>query len=305
MTLYQHQADNKRRTWLLITIFLVLVIGVGYAISWYFDSPGILIAAVIFSALSSFVSYWWSDKIVLSMAGARLVDPNSDKEIYRLVENLCITAGLPVPKIYIIDDDAPNAFATGRNPNHAAIAFTTGLLRRLEKVEVEGVAAHELSHIGNYDIFISTIAAVLVGVIITMIDWFSRGLAWGGGRRSDDNNNSSSNIFTVIIVIILLILAPLAAQLMQLAISRKREYLADSSAGLLTRYPEGLARALEKISAAPQDLKGANAATAHMYIVAPLQGGEKKNKISAFNKLLMTHPPIEERVARLRGLNIN
>jgi heat shock protein HtpX len=303
MTLYQHQANNKRRTWLLMMIFLILVIGVGYAISWYFESPGILIAAVIFSVVSSFVSYWWSDKIVLSMAGARLVDPNVDKEIYRLVENLCITAGLSVPKIYIIEDDAPNAFATGRNPEHAAIAFTTGLLRRLDKVEVEGVAAHELSHIGNYDILISTIATVLVGVIIIMIDWFSRGLVWGGGRRSDDSKGS--NPLGLILVIVLLILAPLAAQLMQLAISRKREYLADSSAGLLTRYPEGLARALEKISVAPQNLKRVNAATAHMYIVTPLQGDEKKNKTSAFSKLLMTHPPIEERVARLRNLDIN
>ena len=303
MTLYQHQADNKRRTWLLMTIFFGLVIGVGYAISWYFDSPVILIAAAIFSIISSFVSYWWSDKIVLSMAGARLVDPNSDKEIYRLVENLCITAGLPVPKIYIIEDDAPNAFATGRNPEHAALAFTTGLLRRLNKVEVEGVAAHELSHIGNYDILISTIATVLVGVVIVIIDWSARGLAWGGGRRSDDSKGS--NLLGIILVVLLLIIAPLAAQLMQLAISRKREYLADSSAGLLTRYPEGLARALEKISAAPQNLKKANAATAHMYIVTPLQGDEKKNKTSVFSKLLMTHPPVEERVARLRSLDIN
>lgn len=303
MTLYQHQADNKRRTWLLMAIFFGLVIGVGYAISWYFDSPVILIAAAIFSIISSFVSYWWSDKIVLSMAGARLVDPNSDKEIYRLVENLCIAAGLPVPKIYIIDDDAPNAFATGRNPEHAALAFTTGLLRRLDKVEVEGVAAHELSHIGNYDILISTIATVLVGVVIVIIDWSARGLFWGGGHRSDDSKGS--NPLGVILVVLLLIIAPLAAQLMQLAISRKREYLADSSAGLLTRYPEGLARALEKISVAPQNLKKANAATAHMYIVAPLQSNEKKNKTSIFSKLLMTHPPVEERVARLRSLDIN
>lgn len=300
MTLYQDSDSNKRKTWFLMTGFFVLVMLIGYAISWYFNSPIILIIAVAFSFISSFVSYWWSDKIVLGMSNAQLVDHDNGREIYHLVENLCITAGLPVPKIYIIEDSAPNAFATGRDPKHAAIALTTGILSKLDKAELEGVIAHELSHIGNRDILISTVATVLVGTVILITDWSSRSAFWG---RRDDNNNDSGWI-GLILIIILSILAPLSAQLLQLAVSRKREFLADASGALLTRYPEGLARALEKISSDPDELEVANRATAHMYIVSPLKGDDEGKKTSWLARSFMTHPPVEERIARLRGQEI-
>lgn len=301
MTLYHDSAMNKRKTWLLMTGFFMLVMLVGYAISWYFNSPIILVIAVIFSCVSSFVSYWWSDKIVLSMSGARLIDHDNGREIYHLVENLCITAGLPLPKIYVIEDSAPNAFATGRDPQHAAIALTTGILAKLDKAELEGVIAHELSHIGNRDILISTVATVLVGTIILVTDWASRSAFWG--RRDNDEDNGGGWI-GLIVIILLSILAPLSAQLLQLAVSRKREFLADSSGALLTRYPEGLARALEKISADPDELEVANRATAHMYIVSPLKGDDEGKKTSWLSKAFMTHPPVEERIARLRATDI-
>ncbi len=299
MTLYQQSAANKRRTWLLMTVFISLVIGIGYALSWYLDSPDILIISVIISVGTSFFSYWWSDKMVLKMAGARLADPNQEKELYRLVENLCLSAGLPVPKIYIINDVSPNAFATGRNPQNAAIAFTSGLLAKLDKAEVEGVAAHELSHIGNRDILIATIATVLVGAVIIMMDGM-RGSLGNVGRDRDDKN---TGVIGLIIFAVLMILAPLSAQLMQLAISRKREFLADSSAALITRYPEGLARALEKISGDSHKVLGANRATAHMYIASPLKEDGRRDT-SWLTKMFMTHPPVAERVARLREMDM-
>jgi len=298
MTLYQDSASNIRKTWFLMTGFFVVVMIIGYIISWYFNSPVILVVAVLFSVISSFVSYWWSDKIVLSMSGAKLVDHENGKEIYHLVENLCITAGLPLPKIYIIEDSAPNAFATGRDPEHAAIALTSGILAKLDKAELEGVIAHELSHIGNRDILISTVATVLVGTVILITDWSARSAFWG--RRSNSNDNNSGGAAGLIIIILLAILAPLSAQLLQLAISRKREFLADASGALLTRYPEGLARALEKISADPEPLEVANRATAHMFIVSPLKGDEEGKKTSWMAKAFMTHPPVEERIKRLR-----
>lgn len=301
MTLYHDSAINKRKTWFLMTGFFVLVMLVGYAISWYFNNSTFLIIAFIFSAVSSLTSYWWSDKIVLTMANAAPLDRTTaeGRVIYRLVENLCITAGLPVPQIYIVNDPAPNAFATGRNPKHAAIALTTGILDKLEKPELEGVIAHELSHIGNDDILISTVATVLVGTVIMLVDWSSR-FAWFGGRGNNDSNDNSGNLIRLIILILVWILAPLSAELLQLAISRKREFLADASGALLTRYPEGLARALEKISADPNQLETASRATAHMYIVEPFKENDE-TKVSWFAKLLMTHPPVEERIKRLRA----
>ena len=294
MTLYTDSAINKRKTWFLMTGFFVLVMLIGYAISWYFNSPIILIIAVVFSVFSSFVSYWWSDKIILSMSGATLIDHDNGREIYHLVENLCISAGLPFPKIYIINDSAPNAFATGRDPEHAAIALTSGILAKLDKAELEGVIAHELSHIGNRDILISTVATVLVGTVILITDWSARSAFFG--RRGNDRENGGLGL---IIIILLAILAPISAQLLQLAVSRKREFLADASGALLTRYPEGLARALEKISADPDELEVANRATAHMYIVSPLKGTENK-KTSWLASAFMTHPPVAERIKRLR-----
>jgi heat shock protein HtpX len=301
MTLYTNSESNAHKTWFLMTMFFVVVIAIGWVFSRAMNAPEILYIAVGFSIISSFVSYWWSDKIVLAMSSAHEIDHDSNRELYHLVENLCLTAGLPVPKIYVIDDTAPNAFATGRDPKHAVIAVTTGLLQKLEKVELEGVLAHELSHIGNRDILLSTVVTVLVGVVVLLADWFWRWSFFGGRRRSNDNDNSQLGLILAIVAIVLMILAPLFAQLMQMAISRKREFKADADGALLTRYPEGLARALEKISADSEPLEVANRATAHLYIISPLKG--RDGQVGFFTKLFMTHPPVEERVAALRMLN--
>lgn len=298
-TLYTQADKNIRNSYILITLFLIFVIAVGWVFSRALDSSDILVFAVIFSIIMSIGSYWWSDKIVLAMSGAKEIDHDSHRELYHIVENLCITAGLPTPKIYIIDDTAPNAFATGRDPKHAVIAVTTGILQKLNKTEIEGVLAHELSHIGNRDILFSTIVVVLVGFITLLADWFWRA-SFFGGRRRDREGNAGGYIF--IIAIVLTILAPIVATLIQFAISRKREFLADASGALLTRYPEGLARALEKISGDTEPLEVANKATAHMYIVNPLKGNG--NGRNWFASLFSTHPPIEERAAALRGLEI-
>ncbi|MCK5475999.1 MAG: M48 family metallopeptidase [Candidatus Pacebacteria bacterium] len=266
----------------------------GWVFSEAMGSSLILYFAVIFSILMSVGSYWYSDKIVLKMSKARLVEFDDNKELYRLIENLCITAGLPLPKIYIIDDTAPNAFATGRDPEHAVIAVTSGLLQKLNRSELEGVIAHELSHIGNRDILLATVVVVLVGIVALLADFFRYSLWFGGGNR--DNNRGGGWI--VIVAILLSILAPFFALLIQLAISRKREFLADADAALLTRYPEGLASALRKISADSEKLEVANRATAHLYFANPFKG----KKVS---KLLMTHPPVEERIASLTGMDKN
>ena len=296
-TIYNQADKNTRLTWVYITGFLVFVIAVGYVFAGALGDSTILYIAVIFSVLMSFGSYWWSDKIVLAMSGAKEVTHEQGREIYHLVENLCITAGLPVPKIYIIQDSAPNAFATGRDAEHAVICLTTGIIQKLEKTELEGVIAHELSHIGNRDILISTIIVVLVGFVTLLADWFRRWAFWGGRRRNSNEGGGQFQIIIMVLAIILSILAPIAALLMQLAISRKREFLADADGALLTRYPEGLARALEKISADQDPLEAANRATAHLYIANPFKG----KKVSS---LFMTHPPIEERVKALRGIEI-
>jgi heat shock protein HtpX len=296
MTLYNQADKNTRLTWIYITGFLVFVIGVGYVFAGAMGNSGILYGAVIFSILMSVGSYWWSDKIVLGMSKAKEVTHDEGREIYHLVENLCITAGLPVPKIYIIEDSAPNAFATGRDKEHGVICLTTGIIEKLEKSELEGVLAHELSHIGNRDILLSTIVVVLVGFITLMADWFRNWTFWGGGRdRDNDREGGQLQLILMVVAIVLSILAPIAAMLMQLAISRKREFLADTDGALLTRYPEGLARALEKISADTEPLESANRATAHLFIINPFKG----KKLS---KLFMTHPPIEERIAALRNM---
>ncbi|PIU80431.1 MAG: zinc metalloprotease HtpX [Candidatus Moranbacteria bacterium CG_4_9_14_3_um_filter_40_7] len=296
MTLYTQADKNTRLTWLYITGFLVFVIGAGYVFAGAMNSSGILYGAVIFSILMSFGSYWWSDKIVLAMSGAKELNHENNREVYHLVENLCITAGLPLPKIYLIEDSAPNAFATGRDPQHGVICLTSGIIQKLEKTELEGVIAHELSHIGNRDILLSTVVVVLVGFVTLLADWFRHFTFWGG-RSRDNEGGGQLRLILMVVAIILSILAPIAAILMQLAISRKREFLADASGALLTRYPDGLARALEKISADPEKLEAANRATAHLYIANPFKG--KK-----LTKLFMTHPPIEERIKALRGMEL-
>ncbi|MDP2736712.1 MAG: M48 family metallopeptidase [bacterium] len=300
-TLYTHIDSNKRKTWLLISCFFIAIILIGYVFSYALDNSAILYFAVIFSIVSSFISYWWSDKMVLAMSSAKEIDHDSNRELYHIVENLCITAGLPTPKIYIIDDTAPNAFATGRDPEHAVIAVTAGLLQKLDKAELEGVIAHELSHIGNRDILLATLVTVMVGVVVLLADWFRRWTFWGGGRRKSGKGGGQLQLILFIAAIVLSILAPLFAYLMQFAISRKREFLADADGAMLTRYPDGLANALKKISADREPLEAANRATAHLYISSPFKEDET-HKIGFFTKLFMTHPPINERIAALKGM---
>lgn len=295
MTLYTQQDSNIRKTWLLFIVFFIFIIGLGWVFSYQFNSPIILIFAVIFSILMSFFSYWYSDKIVLAMSRAKEIKKSDNPELYRIVENLCITAGLPLPKIFIINEMAPNAFATGRNAEHAVIAVTAGLLQILERSELEGVIAHELSHIGNKDMLLQTVVVVLVGVVVLLSDWFLRWSFWG--RRRSDSDSGNLGIIMLVIGLILAILSPIFATMIQLAISRKREFLADASGALLTRYPEGLAKALEKISRDDTPLRVANKATSHLYIANPFKG----RKVS---KLFMTHPPIEERIRALRGMEV-
>lgn len=291
-TLYTQQSKNVRKTWVLMATFLIVVIAIGYIFAYIYNSPGILYGAVIFSLVMNIVSYWNSDKIALSLSGAKLADENQYRELHRIVENLAITAGLPKPKVYIINDSAPNAFATGRNKEHSAIAVTTGILGILEKNELEGVIAHELAHIGNKDILLSTVAVVLVGFISILSHIFLRGHMFGGNR---DNDKGGSVL--MIVGIVLAVLAPIFASLIQLAISRKREYLADASGALMTRYPEGLASALAKISSSAEPMKSANKATAHLFIANPF--GSVGKKVSS---LFATHPPIENRIKILREM---
>ena len=299
-TLYTHKEANIAKTWLYLTGFLLLVILVGWVISYTLKSQVILWIAVILSILMSFFSYWYSDKIVLKMSRAKEIKKEDAPELYRTVENLSITAGLPVPRVYIIEEAQPNAFATGRSPKNGVVVVTRGLLDRLDRTELEGVLAHEFSHIGNRDILLSTIVVVLVGVVVILTDFFFRISFWGGmGGRGRDGGQA--RIIMILLALGLAILAPIFATLMKLAISRKREFLADASGALLTRYPEGLARALEKISQAPEPLRAASDATAHLYIASPFRGREKT---SWLHKLFMTHPPTEDRVKALRGMKI-
>jgi heat shock protein HtpX len=296
-SLYTEQSRNIRKTWLLMSVFLIIVIVVGWIASEYFGSAAILWIAVAFSLVMNVSSFWFSDKIAIKAVGAKPADEREYRELHRIVENLAITAGLPKPRIYIINDPAPNAFATGRNPEHAAVAVTTGLLNTLERVEIEGVLAHELSHVGNRDILVMSVAVVLVGFIAILSDMVWRMSLFGGGDR-DRNGNP----VILIIGLAVLILAPIAAQLMQLAVSRKREFLADASGALLTRYPDGLASALKKIAAYDHPMKRANSATAHMFISNPFGTHGKAGK--TMRKLFSTHPSMEERVAALLDTHV-
>lgn len=281
----------------MFTVFFGVVIGVGFVFAQAYVNPSILYVAVIFSCLMSIISYWYSDKIVLGMYHAQPVTPENARELYNIVENLAITAGLPIPKIYIVPENQPNAFATGRDPEHAVVAVTEGLLRRLNRSELEGVLAHELSHIGNRDMLVSTIAIILAGFISLISDWFLRSWLWGGLQDRDDDGRTRG-IF-IVIGIVLSILAPIAATLMQLAISRKREFLADASGALLTRYPEGLASALEKIASDTTPMATANNTTAHLWLDDPF---DKRKKTPWLHALFLTHPPIEERIKILRQM---
>ena len=304
MTLYTQKDSNIRKTWLLFTIFLVIVIGIGFAFSQIYGNSSILYFAVIFSVSMNIIAYWFSDKIVLKMANAKPIEKKDNPELYNIIENLSITAGLPMPKVYIINESAPNAFATGRNPEHSVVAVTKGLLQKLNRTELEGVIAHEISHIGNRDMLLSTMVVVLVGFISILSDMFLRSMFFSGRR---DNRGGGRQIQEILMIVgvVLSILAPIAAVLMQLAISRKREFLADASGVLLTRYPEGLANALEKIAGDPTPLSVAKNTTAHLWVDDPFTHGiGDGKKVNWLHKLFMTHPPVGERIAALKGLEI-
>ena len=301
-TLWTQRDSNIRKTWLLMTVFFLVVMTIGWVFAQIYGNPGILVIAVLLSMVMSVGSYWWSDKIVIATTGAKPIADTDAPELHNIIENLAITAGLPKPRIYIVQSPQPNAFATGRNSEHAVVAVTTGLMEHLNRTELEGVLAHELSHIGNRDMLLSTIVVVLVGFIQLLSDMFIRSLWWGGFSSGRSNRDRGMHPAILIVGIALAILAPLAGILIQLAISRKREFLADASGALLTRYPDGLASALEKLARDHTPMRQANHATAHLWLDDPYQG--KETKTSWITKIFMTHPPIEERIKRLRDLRV-
>src|SRR3989338_7039173 len=290
MNLYSHQDSNIRKTWILMGLFFAIVVALGWAVSYFYGEPMIVYSAVILAILMNIFSFWFSDKIVLKLHKAKPVTREEYFDLWNATENLSITAGLPMPRLYVVEDPAPNAFATGRNKEHAVVCVTTGLLKILDKNELEGVIAHELSHIGNRDMLLSTVVVVMAGFVALLSDLFLRSQVWGSGR----SRNNNAGAFLLLIGLILAILTPLAATLIRLAISRKREFLADASGALLTRYPEGLASALKKISLTSIPMRSANNATAHLFIANPFGA-----KVSGFHKLFMTHPPVEERIRAL------
>lgn len=291
LTLYQQRTNNVWRTAFLMAGFLAIVLGIGYAVSWYYQSPELLYIAIAFALGMNVWGYWFSDKQVLSMTGARPASREEFFDLYTVTENMAITAGLPMPKLYIIEDTAPNAFATGRDEKHAVVCATTGLLAMLDRQELEGVIAHELSHIKNRDMLVMTVAVVLAGFLAILADMFLRMSMFGGDRE-----DSRGGLF-MILAVVGIVLAPIAAQLIQLAISRRREFLADASGALLTRYPEGLAHALQKISSYNAPMRKANHATAHLFIANPF-GAKAKGFV---NGLFATHPPTAARIKALLG----
>jgi len=298
MTIYSQINHNRWRSVFIFILFIGLTSGFFFLIGNYFGSgKTYLVAGIIFSLLSTVGSYFYSDKLILFSLGAVPANKKDHFDFYTVAENLSIAAGLPTPKLYVINDDAPNAFATGRDPKHAVVCATTGLLNILDRIELEGVIAHELSHIKNYDILLSSVVAVLVGVVALVSDWILRNLWWSGLRRDDDNNNRNP-LLTVFVIVVILI-TPLVATLIQLAISRQREFLADASGALLTRYPDGLANALDKIGAYQYSLRSASSATAHLFIANPFK---KSKRPSWLTSLFNTHPPIEERIKILRSM---
>lgn len=293
--MYSQIAANKRRTWLLLAGFIVFIAAFGYILSRALGSPGLFVAIFIGSLIYALVSYFASAAITVAMTGAKPIAKADAPELYRVVENLSITAGLPMPKVYIVSDSSPNAFATGRDPQHAIVAATTGLLEIMERDELEGVIAHELSHVGNYDIRLMAVVIVLVSVIALVANIFLNLSFWGGG----DDDDGGNQIF-FILGIVGAILAPIAATLIQLAINRRREYLADASGVLLTRYPEGLAKALSKLAQDREGMPRANPATSSLYIANPLRSG--KGLGASLTKLFDTHPPLTDRIAKLRAM---
>ncbi|MFB3881235.1 MAG: M48 family metallopeptidase [Armatimonadota bacterium] len=289
-------SGNKRNSYALLVLVILILGGLAYAVGLYFDmGEWFVVPALIVALIMTWTSYYYSDQIVLSMSQAKPVTKAEEPYLWNAVEGLSIAAGIPMPRLYVIEDSAPNAFATGRDPQHAAIAVTRGLLGKLNRLELEGVIAHEMSHIGNYDIRFMTLVSVLVGSVVLLSDWVIRARWYGGGRRS---SRGGGNAIIMLVALVFIILSPIIAQLMQLALSRQREFLADATGAKLTRYPEGLASALEKIAADREPLEVANKATAHLYIYNPL----RDYKRSFLNNLFSTHPPVVERVKRLRAM---
>lgn len=301
--MFEMIAANKRKSVLLVVGFIILVALVGTAIGaitglgWV----GTLVATVI-AAVFAFTSYWKSDSIALSVSRAKPADPDEFRRLHNIVEGLCIASGLPKPRVYVVNDPAPNAFATGRNPKHAAIAVTTGLLDQMNRVELEGVIAHELSHIRNYDILVATLAVTMVGAVALLTDTAIRMLWWNGGRISRSGDRGGRNNPLAIVGFVLLIFAPIIAKAMQATISRQRETLADVSACQMTRYPPGLISALEKLKEDTTVTHAASTATAHMWIEQPMSGVGDSGKLASIHKMFNTHPPLDERIALLREL---
>jgi heat shock protein HtpX len=298
--IYQQVDHNKRESALIMFLFVVFVVGAVWLMTKAFGySPAVAGWALVFSGLTSFASYYYSDRIILSLSGAKPATRQEHFNFYTSTENLCMAAGLPMPKLYVIEDSAMNAFATGRDPKHAVVCATTGILARLDRTELEGVIAHELSHIKNYDIRLMSIVTVLVGIVTLLADWLLR-MSWlGGNRGRDRESNGQLGAILMIAGMALAFLSPIIATLIKLAVSRKREFLADASAAAITKYPEGLARALEKLAGDKEPLEAANKATAHLYITNPLKNSH--SAIGWFSSLFATHPPIEQRIKALRG----
>lgn len=294
-TFYREKEINVLKTWFYLTLMSLFVIGVGWLISYQTGSYLFLWFAFVLSIFSSFYSYFYSDKLVLGISKAKEIKKDDAPELFRIVENLTISAGLSMPKIYIIEDNQPNAFATGRNPKNSVVAVTRGLLNMMDRVELEAVIAHELSHIKNRDILLSTVLVVLASAVALLSRIFLRSAFLGGGRRRE------GGAITLIVVLVVAILAPLVAMIMKLAVSRKREYLADSSAVLMTRHPQALADALQKIQNYPRSMRVGSDATAHLYIINPFRGRDKKNWL---HKLFSTHPPLSDRIAKIKSIDI-
>jgi heat shock protein HtpX len=306
INVYESVDSNKTKSWIIITFFMIFVTVAAYIISYALtggDQSALIIALTI-STLMTVGSYYFSDKIVLATSGAHPADKKEYFNFYTVVENLAMSQQMPMPRLYVIDDSAPNAFATGRDPDHAVICATTGILEKLDRTELEGVFAHELSHVKNYDVRLMTVTAVMVGMLTLLGDMFFRSMWLGGGRKNRDSEGGNIQMIFFVVGLLFAILSPIIGRLIQLAISRRREFLADASGALMTRYPEGLARALEKISADREPLEAANRATAHMYIISPFRAGVQgeQGKINWLTKMFMTHPPVEERIRALRSV---
>ena len=303
--MFEQITSNKRRSMALVFAFVLIIVAVAWAFNVLIGyGIGGVAVALVFAAGAAGLAYWKSDAVALAMSHAKPADPEQYPRLHNIVEGLCIAAGLPKPRLYVIEDAAPNAFATGRNPRHAAVAVTTGLLDKMNRIELEAILAHELSHVKNYDILVSTLAVTMVGVVVLLSEWGMRFLWWGGPRHRDDRSGGGGGPQAVIALLgfALLILAPIAAKLMQFAISRRRESLADVSGVALTRYPPGLIAALEKLKGDETVVHSGSSATAHLWIESPVARKPEEGRLAWLGKMMDTHPPLDERIEALREL---